>query len=136
MTPTPYITFKGNCREAMTAYAGIFGGEITMMMTGADMPGFPVPEGKGDWILHSSVQFDGGTLMGSDDMMGDLPPVGGCWVMMEMPGLGRAREVFAALAAGGSVGMDLNPTDWSPGFGTLTDRFGIPWMISTTPAEA
>jgi PhnB protein len=135
MTPIPYITFKGNCREAMAAYAGIFGGEVTVMVTGAEMPGMPVPEDKANWIMHSAVRFEGGTLMGSDDMMGGLPPMGGCWVMMEMPTVERARTVFAALSAGGSVGMDLKPTEWSPGFGMVTDRFAIPWMISTASAE-
>ena len=46
MNPTPYLIFNGNCRAAVTAYAKIFGGEITMMMTGAEMPGMDVPEDK------------------------------------------------------------------------------------------
>jgi PhnB protein len=28
--------------------------------------------------------------------------------------------------------MDFAPTFWSPGFGSLVDRFGIPWMVNVT----
>jgi PhnB protein len=27
--------------------------------------------------------------------------------------------------------MKLTPTFFSPGFGMLTDRFGVPWMVVT-----
>lgn len=32
--------------------------------------------------------------------------------------------------------MPFAETFWSPGFGSLIDRFGIPWMINTQPAQA
>jgi PhnB protein len=35
------------------------------------------------------------------------------------------------LSKGGKVTMPLQKTFWSPGFAMFTDRFGIPWMIST-----
>ena len=49
---------------------------------------------------------------------------------------GQCREAleFYARVLGGKVGMAFAPTFWSPGFGTFTDRFGIPWMINTNPA--
>ena len=45
----------------------------------------------------------------------------------------EARRVFDGLSEGGKVGMAFGPTFWSPGFGSLTDRFGVPWMINTIP---
>ncbi|MDU8943530.1 VOC family protein [Ovoidimarina sediminis] len=46
------------------------------------------------------------------------------------------REVFDTLADGGQVRMAYKPTFRSPGFGTLTDRFGVHWMVSSTePVE-
>jgi PhnB protein len=47
----------------------------------------------------------------------------------------EARRVFDALAEGGTVGMAFGETFWSPGYGSLTDRFGVPWMVNTIPAE-
>jgi uncharacterized glyoxalase superfamily protein PhnB len=48
MTPTPSITVKRNCRKAMAAFAEIFGGVVTMMATGAELSGIPIPEDKAD----------------------------------------------------------------------------------------
>ena len=29
--------------------------------------------------------------------------------------------------------MPYGETFWSPGYGSLTDRFGIPWMVNLIP---
>lgn len=47
-----------------------------------------------------------------------------------MPDTATADRFFAALAEDGSVQMPLDKTFWSPRFGMVTDRFGIPWMIN------
>jgi PhnB protein len=28
--------------------------------------------------------------------------------------------------------MDFAETFWSPGYGSVVDRFGVPWMVNTT----
>ena len=43
----------------------------------------------------------------------------------------EARRVFDALAEGGQVTGEFGPTFWSQGFGMVTDRFGVPWMVDT-----
>ena len=131
MNPTPYLTFQGTCKEAMETYAEIFGAEIDMMMKASEMPGIEVPEGKTDWIGHSGLKFADGMLMGSDDIFGGTPPMGGCSVMVTLPTTERGLEVFEKLSEGAEVRMPYQQTFWTPGFGTLTDRFGINWMIST-----
>jgi PhnB protein len=30
--------------------------------------------------------------------------------------------------------MPFEATFWSPGFGALIDKFGVPWMVNTLPA--
>lgn len=130
MNPTPYLTFKGQCRDAMTTYAEIFGGEIAMMMTASDMPGFDAPEEMADWIMHSVLALEGGILMASDDMMGTNPAMAGSWVMMEMPSVEAGAKAFEALGTGGDITMPWAPTQWSEGFGMVTDRFGTRWMLS------
>ncbi|MEM6588277.1 MAG: VOC family protein [Pseudomonadota bacterium] len=130
MNPTPYIIFQGQCREAMTAYAAIFGGEITMMMTGSDMPEMGVSEDKSDWIMHSELQFDRGTLMASDDLMEGTTGMAGCSVMMEFATVDEAKSAYDELSKGGHVIMPFAPTPWAEGFAMLNDRFGTSWMLS------
>ena len=41
----------------------------------------------------------------------------------------KAERAFAALAEGGQVMMPLAKTFFSKSFGSLTDRFGVSWMV-------
>ncbi|SAL18582.1 3-demethylubiquinone-9 3-methyltransferase [Caballeronia peredens] len=40
------------------------------------------------------------------------------------------ERIFASLAEGGQVLTPWQSTAWTPGFGMLTDRFGVPWMVN------
>ncbi|MEM8591847.1 MAG: VOC family protein [Pseudomonadota bacterium] len=134
MNPTPYLSFSGTCREAMETYAEILGGEITMMMKASEMPDFPVPPEKADQIAHCGLKFSDGELLASDDIMGDAGAMAGCSIMMDLPTLEEAKTAFERLADGGTIRMPFAETFWSPGFGTLTDRFGTHWMITVPDA--
>ena len=139
MTPIPYLFFRTGCRDAMEFYARTFGAEPPEVMTFADMPeeareGMPgVPDGA---VMHASIKVGNGMIYASDDPTDGVAEMAGCNVHLSMPSMERAREVFGALAEGGEVRMPLEPTFWSPGFGALTDRWGIRWMIDVeAPAQ-
>jgi PhnB protein len=129
---SPYLAFAGNCREAFTRYQQIFGGEL-MLMDATEMPeGSDVPAGKERWIVHGALQVDGQLLMGADDITGSFDGQNrGMCTNVTVAEVGRAKEVFEALAEGGQVQMPLAETFFSPGFGMLVDRFGTPWMVVT-----
>lgn len=130
MTPTPYLFFNGECADAIAAYADIFGGEILEQMPASDMPpDFPVPGDRKDWIMHARLKVGDGYLMASDNIMGDSEAMAGASVMMSFPTASEGKAVYDRLCKGGSVQMAWAPTFWSAGFGTLTDRFGVKWMI-------
>jgi PhnB protein len=44
-----------------------------------------------------------------------------------------AERMFTALSDGGTVQMPLSKTHFSPHFGMLADRFGVPWMVYVAP---
>ena len=130
MSFDPYIHFQGNCRAAMQAYQAIFGGEL-QMMTYAEAPDAP-PEMKGsDRIMHGSLYVGGQSLMASDfppGVAGD--PQQAVTISHEAASDAEARRITAALADGGAMIMEYQPTFWSDGFAMLKDRFGTHWMIS------
>ena len=133
MQPIPYFTFQGDCAEAMAAYAEIFGGRFQVMIGAQDAPDdFTPPPGKENWIMHAEVRFVDGVIFGSDDLMGDTPPMAGMSIMMELPTVAAGKAAFDRLAEGGEVRTPYGPTFWSAGFGTLRDRWGKNWMIGTT----
>ena len=137
MSVNPYLFFSGNCREALTRYQEIFGGQLDLMPM-SDMPAAeqPVPEDQADLIMHAALNFDGNLLMASDDPTGDGQPAKGVAVSYSVADVATAERVFDGLAEGGQVTMPLSETFWSPKFGMCVDRFGISWMVSAEPASA
>lgn len=132
MQPTPYLFFNGNARAAIAAYTKIFGATATNMMTMAEAPPeMEVPDDRKNWIMHCTLQIGDGELMLSDDFMGNSPAMAGSSVMVSFPTAKEAKPIFDALADGGEVTMAWEPTFWSTGFGTLTDKFGARWMVGT-----
>jgi PhnB protein len=131
MQINPYLNFDGTCREAFTFYAGLFGGEIGMMMTWGESPmaGEMPPEMR-DRVMHVSLSLGPTTLMGSDAPPDRFQPAQGIWVSLSLDDEAEAERLFAGLSDGGSVAMALEPTFWAKRFGMVTDRFGTPWMLN------
>ncbi len=126
-----YRFFSNNCREAMTRYQEVFGGELSVMTFADVPPGEDTPpDVDADLVMHAALVFpDGDMLLASDDPSGDGGPVKGVSLSYTASSIDDAHRVFDALADGGSVDMPLEEVFWSPLFGSLTDRFGTSWMI-------
>lgn len=136
-----YLTFDGNCREAFEFYRSVFGGEFSSWATYADgPPEMNVPGEQRDRVMHVSLPVDTSVLMGSDSSSVSPGPPTTAGNNFSISVTARNREhcdtLFAKLSDGGRVGMPMQPTFWGAYFGTLTDRFGINWMVSCalTPA--
>lgn len=132
MPISSYLFFKGDCREAMSRYAEILNlPEPDFFTAGAmppeeraNMPGIP-----DDAVMHCMITYENSILMASDDMSPEAVPMAGCSVNLTVPTPEEAQRVFDALAMGGEVRMPLMPVFWTKAFGTLTDRYGIRWMV-------
>lgn len=126
---TPYITFKGNCREAIEFYKSALGAEVSFVQTFGEspMPDMGAPQN----IMHSTLQIGDSTVMMSDDPNPQAAAGGGdISLAIGLNDPERAKEVFGNLAKGGSVIMALEKTFWAEAFGMLTDKFGVKWMIN------
>jgi PhnB protein len=90
-------------------------------------------EVPGDWsdkIMHGSVVLGDMTLMGADMAPAQYEEPKGFSLSVHLKSVPEAERIFAALANGGRVTMPLEKTFWAERFGTLVDRFGIPWSIN------
>ena len=127
-----YLTFDGNCAEAMRCYERVLGGKIEMMMKNSESPmAEQCGPGMGERIMHARLALDGRLLMASDAMTGQpYPGMNGFSLTLVYKTVAEAERVFAALAEGGTVRMPMQKTFWVESFGMLTDRFGTPWMIN------
>jgi PhnB protein len=129
------IDFDGDCRQAFTEYARILRGTIRAMISHRDMPGVAgnVPETHLDRIMHAWLDIGDQALMGQD--MQDFEGRKGMNVTVSADSVEDARRIYDELVAGGSAIIPFGPQAWSKGFGFVTDRFGVNWVIDS-PAEA
>jgi PhnB protein len=132
------LSFDGGCAEAFALYARVLGGTVTFALRYADSPmAGDVPSSWGDKIVHTTLSLpDGTTLFGSDAPPGTYEPPGGFSLTIAPRDVVAARTAFEALAAGGRVTQPLEATFWAAAFGTLIDRFGVPWAINCEAPKA
>ncbi|MCB4768453.1 VOC family protein [Ancylobacter sp. Lp-2] len=135
MNVQAYLMFNGRTEEAIDFYKKAVGAEVTALMRFSDAPEPPppdmVPEGWGAKIMHSSFKVGDAELMASDGCQSDGAAFAGISLALSVKSPEEAQAKFAALSDGGKVTMPLAKTFFSPAFGTLTDRFGVSWMIVT-----
>ncbi|MBI4889507.1 MAG: glyoxalase/bleomycin resistance/extradiol dioxygenase family protein [Acidobacteria bacterium] len=126
---TPYLGFKGNCREAIAFYQSAIGAELTFLQTFGESP---MPEmGPAANIMHADLKIGDSHIMMSDDMRPDTPAAGGnISLALRLDDTAKAAQHFDNLAQGGAVLMPLAKTYWAESFGMLKDKFGITWMVN------
>jgi PhnB protein len=130
----PYLFYNGSCDEAIAFYSEALGAKEVMKMRFKDAPPNPehpmAPE-MADKIMHATLQVgDAVILMSDGGCMTQNDKFQGFGVSLTAPDLASAERYYNALAKGGQATMPFQKTFWSPGFGMLTDRFGVPWMVS------
>src|SRR5215475_11004905 len=126
-----YLTFDGNCRQAMEFYAKAVDGLLDLMPF-SSAPFDSPPEAK-DKIVHARLAKGPFLLMASDAMPGHPFKQGNNFsVSIECESEEETGALFSALGAGGTVTMELQDTFWGAYFGMITDKFGINWMFNFT----
>ncbi len=129
----PYVSFNGNCAEAVAFYEKALNVKAETMHYKDAPPedGYKPTEGTENLVMHSQFEIDGAMVM-----LCDMPPespvtVGqNIVIMAEFDTADKAKAAFNALKEGGNVTMDIQETFWSKCFGSLVDKFGIGWNIS------
>lgn len=131
----PYLFFDGRCEEAIEFYRSALGAEVTMLMRNKESPEPPppgmLPAGSENKVMHASLRIGDSVVMASDGHCQGKPRFEGFSLSITVPDAATADRMFNALADGGQVRMPLAKTFFSPRFGMVADRFGVPWMIYT-----
>jgi len=138
-----YLNFEAKTEEAFRFYEKVLGGKLTEMYRFGMMPpqgGFELTPEQKNRVMHVGLQLpDGQMLMGSDMLPGMGPKrVEGNNFSISVHPTSRqeADRIFGALAEGGTISMPMADQFWGDYFGSLTDRFGVNWMVNyTDPAK-
>ncbi|GAA0916747.1 VOC family protein [Rothia nasimurium] len=147
----PYLFFNGTCEEAITFYAKVLGGTISMLARFKDAP-MPPPSEDPDGgpkatpeqikenenrVMHARLDFGGQVLLASDcPSHFKYDGIQGCSITLGFAEVAEGEKAFNALAEGGQVGMPFSETFWSERFGMVVDRFGVSWMVNAGTPKA
>ena len=124
----PYLFFMGNCKDAMEFYKGIFGGELNVSLYDS-IPG-DKPENSTGKVMHASLAGGEIDLMASDSTRTE--PFAESFISLSLSGtdIEKLTGLFDQLADGGIITSALKKESWGDTFGTLTDKFGVDWMVN------
>lgn len=139
---TTYLNFPRNTENAFNFYKSVFGGEFSGngISRFGELPpteGMPaLSEEDKKLILHIELPILGGhVLMGTDapESMGFTVNFGNnMHISLEPDSRAETKKLFEALSAGGKVTMELQDMFWGAYFGSVTDKFGVQWMVNCT----
>ena len=130
----PYLTFEGNCRQALEFYASALGAELNILAFRGSPMEKEVREKDLDKVMHATLSYENLILMASDNMPGQTVSSGSN-VSLYIAATSReeALKFFQNLSKGGSIVMPFEKTFWGAEFGMCTDPFGIHWMVNFEP---
>ena len=126
-----YLNFNGDCKEAITFYQKVLGGQIVAMFTHGNTPAAGEASAEwGDKILHARLEVDGSVIMASVTPPEYFEKPQGFSVNIGVEDPAEAERVFAGLSENANVIMPIAETFWALRFGMLVDQYGTPWMVN------
>lgn len=149
---TTHLNFRGTAGDALDFYQAVFGGHI-VRATYADL-GMPAEAPGADKIVFGQLEAaDGFRIMaydvpGHDDadgsaIAGSTSRQNGATLTdrtffqsLQGGSLAEVEGYWRDLSAGADIIEPLAASAWSAGFGMLTDRFGVTWILDVAPPQA
>ena len=133
MKAIPYISFNGNCEEAVKFYQTVLGGTISSTKYN-DLPneeGVLINENWQDKIMHSALTFEDGNVIYFGDSWDGTPLIPGNYSVIHLV-VENEKDVYdfvEKLSIDGEIIMPADKTFWNSVYGSLVDKYGISWGI-------
>jgi len=149
ITTTTHLNFRGDARKALEFYSSVFGGQPTIATYG-DF-GMPKDAPGADNVVFGQLETESGFRVmaydipgqsgGSVSQAGATHRANGVtttdqpfFVSVRGETLEEIEAYWDSLAVGASIVEPLAASAWSPGFGMLTDGFGVTWILDVATA--
>lgn len=135
----PYLFFNGQCDQAIAYYTEILGAQLIEKHTYADAPpgssSPDCPTPPSHLIMHAMLKIGDSIVLVSDGRGEGAMKFDGFFLTLLVHDVQQGRKLHQAILNQGKELMPYMPTFYSPGFGMVTDRFGVGWMIYTKPSD-
>ena len=144
---TTHLNFRGDARAALDFYQSVFGGHsvintygefgMPQELPGADkvvfglvvaengfrIMGYDIPDEQGGTVIGgTSTRRENNTTL-TDQAL---------FVSINADTLDEAQVYWDKLGDSATIVEPLAASEWSAGFGMLTDRFGVTWSVGVT----
>lgn len=147
---TIHLNFRGQARAALDFYRSVFGGEVAI--TTYEELGAPAETPDAQKVVFGQLIDGAGVRLMAYDIpgaTGDIIAGGGStsrsngvtitdqafFAALSGPTIEDVQTHWRALAVDATIVEPLAASAWSPGFGMLTDRFGVTWSVSVTRTD-
>lgn len=147
---TTHLNFRGDARPALEFYQSVFGGAIVIATYGdfgmpKDVPGAEnvvfgqLETGDGFRVMAYDIpgQTGGAAGAGGSTHRENGVTITGQSFFVSVRGetLEEVQGYWTKLSAGAAIVEGLAASAWSPGFGMLTDPFGVTWVLDVAAAD-
>jgi PhnB protein len=132
MRISPYLTFNGNCREAMLFYKKCLGGKL-IFQTAADSPlSGKMPAKMKKVILQARLDKGELVIFGSDLTDEKRQPGNSVSLLLNCGSKEEIKRLFKKLSAAGEQTYQPKPGSAGTLSGELTDKYGNKWILHYT----
>ena len=131
-----YLTFNGNCREAMTFYQACLGGELSLQTLGESPMAEYIPIKMRKSVLHATLICKDLVMMASD-MVPEEGLIKGNSVSLCLTCQSEEeiRTFYEKLSEDGESTYPLHATVGEALFGNLIDKYGNYWLLNYPQSE-
>ncbi|WKZ70997.1 MAG: VOC family protein [Melioribacteraceae bacterium] len=138
----PYLNFQGNTEEAFNFYKKVFGGDFLggiFRFQDTEMAA-KLSEEEKQKVMHIGLPMGNQNFLMATDALesfGQKVVFGNnFYIAIDAESREEADKLFAGLSEGGKVEMPMDDQFWGDYFGSLTDQFGVQWMVIYSPPKA
>ncbi len=131
-----YLTFNGNCREAMQFYKKCLGGKLSLQTIGKTTAAEKLPAQIKKYILQATLVNENMIIMGTD-LVSDNGLIKGNAISMMLYCNSEKKilALYKKLSQGGRQTHPLKNNFYGALSGELTDKFGNTWLLSYAEKE-